>query len=133
MKTQLTPKTRPLFSVGTSAIVKPALFAAIILLLFPGSLLLGDDDRGFLPDQVRSATTIPANGDLNPYGVAFVPPQFPTGGAAQPGDILVSNFNGSANLQGTGTTIVNVPAGGPTALFFPVSYTHLTLPTICSV
>jgi hypothetical protein len=97
-----------------------AIVAAALLLLPASSLMAGgdDDDRPFLPDQVRSATTIPANGDLNPYGVAFVPPQFPTGGATKPGDILVSNFNASGNLQGTGTTIVNIPAGGPTALFF---------------
>lgn len=119
MKAQLTPDTRPLFPGSTTARVKPALFAAAILLLLPCALLQADDDdRPFLPDAVRSATTIPANGDLNPYGVAFVPPQFPTGGAAKPGDVLVSNFNGSGNLQGTGTTIVNIPAGGPTALFF---------------
>jgi hypothetical protein len=119
METQSTPQTQSLFSSSTTVRVKPALFAAATLLLLPCALLRADDDdRPFLPDQVRSATTIPANGDLNPYGVAFVPPQFPAGGAAKPGDILVSNFNGSANLQGTGTTIVNVPAGGPTALFF---------------
>ena len=55
---------------------------------------------------------------MNPYGVAFVPPKFPAGGAATPGNILVSNFNSSANLQGTGTTIVDIPPGGPATLFF---------------
>ena len=54
----------------------------------------------------QTLTTVPANGDLNPYGVAFVPQGFPTGGSLNPGDILVSNFNNSANQQGTGTTIV---------------------------
>jgi hypothetical protein len=53
-------------------------------------------------------STIPANGDLNPYGVTFVPTGFPRGGAIQTGDVLVSNFNASSNLQGTGTTIVDV-------------------------
>ena len=32
----------------------------------------------------QTVTTIPANGDLNPYGVAFVPPGFPSGGTLQP-------------------------------------------------
>ncbi len=67
------------------------------------------------PAQVVS--TIPSNGDVNPYGVAFVPAAFPTGGLIQPGDILVSNYNNSQNLQGTGTTIVTVRQGQP-SLFF---------------
>jgi hypothetical protein len=32
-------------------------------------------------------------------------------GALRQGDLLVSNFNNSANLQGTGTTIVQIPPG----------------------
>jgi len=86
-----------------------------LLLLVPSSLLLAHDDENgaFLPDQVRSASTIPGNGDLNPYGVAFVPPGFPAGGMVSPGNILVSNFNSSANLQGTGSTIVDITPGPP--------------------
>jgi hypothetical protein len=36
-------------------------------------------------------STVPSNGDLNPYGVAFVPPNFPTGGllAAESGEVAV--------------------------------------------
>jgi hypothetical protein len=78
----------------------------------------GTDDA-FLPSPVRSVSTVPANGDVNPYGVAFVPGNFETGsGPLKHGDILVSNFNNSANLQGTGTTIVRIPAGGSPSLFF---------------
>jgi hypothetical protein len=62
-------------------------------------------------------STVPSNGDLNPYGVAFVPDGFP-GGALSPGDILVSNFNNSQNQQGTGSTIVRVKPDGTTSLFF---------------
>jgi hypothetical protein len=67
----------------------------------------------------RTVSTIPKNGDINPYGVAFVPKGFPTvtGGLA-PGDVLVSNFNNKKNLQGTGTTIVRVPASGNASVFF---------------
>ena len=118
MDSQFNRKTGKLLSGSIRARRRLTLFAPAILLLFPGALLLADDDRPFLPDQVRSATTIPANGDLNPYGVAFVPANFPSGGIIAPGNILVSNFNNSANLQGTGTTIVDIPAGGPTTLFF---------------
>src|SRR5271157_2329536 len=66
----------------------------------------------------QTLTTIPANGDLNPYGVAFVPPGFPTGGTLSSGDILVSNFNNSANQQGTGTTIVAITPNGGESTFF---------------
>jgi hypothetical protein len=31
------------------------------------------DAEAFLPDQLRIISTVPHNGDLNPYGVAFVP------------------------------------------------------------
>ena len=62
--------------------------------------------------------TVPPNGDLNPYGVAFVPDDFAAGGRLHPGDILVSNFNDGANLQGTGTTIVQVTPAGQQSVFF---------------
>ena len=45
------------------------------------------------------ASTVPANGDVNPYGIANVP--LSTGDLVR-GDTLVSNFNASSNLQGTG-------------------------------
>jgi hypothetical protein len=61
--------------------------------------------EAFLP-QYRVSSTIPANGDLNPYGVAFVPAGFPSGGIISPGDVLVSNFNDINNCQGQGTTII---------------------------
>ena len=65
----------------------------------------------------QTVLTVPSNGDVNPYGVAFVPSGFPSGGKLAPGDILVSNFNNSTNLQGTGTTIVNIAPNGTQTLF----------------
>jgi hypothetical protein len=62
--------------------------------------------------------TVPANGDVNPYGVAFVPKGFPRGGLLRPGDIIVANFNNTGNLQGTGTTIVRTDRKGGPDLFF---------------
>jgi hypothetical protein len=101
------------------------LFAAAIIscLLCSSVLMADDDDRPFLPGPIRVLSTVPANGDGNPYGVAFVPPNFPTGGTINRGDVLVSNFNNAptttgGNLQGTGTTIVDVPPNAPLALFF---------------
>jgi hypothetical protein len=74
---------------------------------------------GQLPNAPMSAvSTVPANGDVNPYGVAFVPSGFPKGGKLNAGDVLVSNFNNSNNLQGTGTTIVRVTPDGHTSVFF---------------
>jgi hypothetical protein len=66
-----------------------------------------DEDGRFIPKLINSST-IPANGDLNPYGVAFVPEGFPWGGAIAAGDVLVSNFNNASNAQGRGTTIVKL-------------------------
>ena len=70
------------------------------------------------PTPTFSVSTIPSNGDLNPYGVAIVPIGFPQGGPLSPGDILVSNFNASSNLQGTGTTIVRIDRNRRPSLFF---------------
>jgi hypothetical protein len=56
-----------------------------------------------------SVTAVPAKGDINPYGVAVV--RIPSVGDLVHGDVLVSNFNDSANSQGTGTTIVEVHRG----------------------
>lgn len=106
--------------IGHSGIFRKSLFiAAVLLLALPASVIAQDDDhQPFLPSPVQSVSTVPTNGDVNPYGVAFVPPQFPKGGTANSGDILVSNFNAASNLQGTGTTIVDIPATGSPSLFF---------------
>jgi len=70
--------------------------------------------EAFIPKTVTSST-MPANGDVNPYGVAFVPRGFPAGGKIAEGDVLVSNFNNSANNQGTGTTIIQFSPQGQIA------------------
>ncbi|SRR5579884_329827 len=63
----------------------------------------------FAPNPPSIATTVPANGDVNPYGIVTVPRSV---GLLARGDELISNFNNSANEQGTGTTIVQIPPGG---------------------
>ena len=99
-----------------------------IILLAAGAVLggvaySGETEDAFVPKLVNSST-IPSNGDLNPYGVAFVPEGFPSGGLIAPGDVLIANFNGSSNIQGTGTTISQItPTGsiappGSAATFF---------------
>ncbi len=64
------------------------------------------------------APTVPANGDVNPYGMAQVPT---TTGKLVAGSILVSNFNNVANLQGTGKTIVQITPTGAVSLFAEVN------------
>lgn len=60
------------------------------------------------------ASTVPSNGDLNPYGVAVVPA---SSGRLVAGDMLVTNFNDRRNVQGTGTTIVEVSPTGESQSF----------------
>jgi hypothetical protein len=70
-------------------------------------------------------TTVPANGDVNPYGVAVVPT---TTGSLVKGYVLVSNFNNSANQQGTGTTIVQISPGGQQNVFAQIDAAKLPGP-----
>ncbi len=67
---------------------------------------------------VTSVSTMAANGDQNPYGVAVVPQGFEGHGVLRPGDTLVSNFNDSTNTQGTGSTIVRITPSGQQSVFF---------------
>jgi hypothetical protein len=70
------------------------------------------------PNPNSSFSTVPPNGDVNPYGVAVVPNGFAAGGSIHPGDTLVSNFNAASNVQGTGTTIVDISPSGSQSVFF---------------
>ena len=97
--TTSTPRT------STTASAKPA---AEPITSFLGQLRTGS----------QIASTVPAKGDVNPYGLAVVPV---TAGRLTAGSILVSNFNDKANVQGTGTTIVQVSPAGQTTLFADVA------------
>jgi len=72
------------------------------------------------------SSTVPSNGDINPYGVFRVSR---TVGRLNRGSILVSNFNASNNFQGTGTTIVQISPDGTFSLFAQIDPT--TLPGPC--
>ncbi len=93
----------------------------------PGKALAKD---GAILDQLKTivtvTSTVPANGDVNPYGVAQV--KFTTG-SLKAGHVLVSNFNNYKNQQGTGTTIVDVASDGTLGLFSQL--TPSTLPGSC--
>jgi hypothetical protein len=71
-------------------------------------------------------STVPANGDVNPYGIVGVPRSV---GSLVRGNLLISNFNNSENLQGTGTTIVQMTPSGSQSLFAQIN--PATLPGPC--
>jgi hypothetical protein len=60
------------------------------------------------------ASTVPRNGDVNPYGTVLIRH---SEGKLRRGDILVSNFNNRKNQQGTGTTLVEVSPRGQVTQF----------------
>ena len=93
-----------------------SLFAALLAFECAGMAQNGSNSiLGSL--QSFTASTVPPSGDVNPYGVAFVPRGFPSGGATAAGDVLVANFNSNSGLQGTGTTIVSISPTGQQSLF----------------
>lgn len=83
-----------------------------------GGSAVAADVMQLLPPPSFTSPTVPPNGDVNPYGVAFVPDGFPSFGTISPGDLLVSNFNNKKNLQGTGTTIVKIVPNSSPVVFF---------------
>jgi hypothetical protein len=85
-----------------------------------------DAQPPILPPQSVTSSTVPANGDLNPYGIAFVPAGVPGWSTLKPGEVVVSNFNAKSNLQGTGTTIVRLVPNGNPVTFFEGSHLGLT-------
>jgi hypothetical protein len=103
MKTKSNGRLRPAYAAMTSMICIAASLAATAFAA-----------EAFIP-RLLNTSTVPANGDENPYGVAFVPEGFPRGGMIRTGDVLVSNFNNNANIQGTGTTIVCARQGEMTS------------------
>jgi hypothetical protein len=75
-------------------------------------------------------STVPANGDVNPYGIVFVPTSV---GKLKAGQMLISNFNAKEGAkqsgQGTGTTIVQVSTAGKVSPFAQID--PKTLPGAC--
>jgi hypothetical protein len=103
-------------SSGASAATTSPIHASLALSSFLGSL----------HTLSTIGSTVPANGDVNPYGLAVVPTSV---GALRAGDFLVSNFNAKSNNQGTGTTIVELTPAGKLSLFAAID--AKTLPAPC--
>lgn len=98
---------------------------AAIALVWEAAAALGDDSGSILK-QLKNinviTSTVPANGDVNPYGIVEVKHRV---GNLQRGHILISNFNDMANQQGTGTTIMDVAPDGSITTFAHIDATKL--------
>ncbi|OIQ84365.1 SMP-30/gluconolaconase/LRE-like region [mine drainage metagenome] len=110
-------------SRGTS-IIRTSL-APFIVVLGLGLMCItpaGAEPKGLLETIHRHkmlASTIPENGDVNPYAVIVAPVSM---GSIEKDDVLVDNFNNISNLQGTGTTIIRYrPSTRETRLFAQVA------------
>jgi len=91
-----------------------ALLAVPVLLTARAAAADGPAVLPPLKTNTTVASTVPGNGDVNPYGMAQVKR---TSGNLIAGQILISNFNNSSNQQGTGTTIVEVAPNGTVTTF----------------
>jgi hypothetical protein len=108
------------------------IISAGLTLVFLALGAAGDARAAFL-DSLNTVTTVgstvPTNGDQNPYGIVIVPR---TIGNLIQGHILVSNFNNNGangGEQGTGTTIVQIAPNGHLDLFAEINAS--TLPGPC--
>jgi hypothetical protein len=111
-------------SIGRSAAGLAAVVTATAGLLAASGIMAASANAstpflGTLTQNTPVNSTVPGNGDVNPYGVAIVPRS--VGNLVQ-GDVLVSNFNNFNNQQGTGTTIVQLnPATDAVTQFAGIS------------
>ncbi len=106
-----------LLSLGLAALVSVVVAGGLFAALAAGGPYLGP-----FHTVTTLTSTVPGNGDINPYGVFVVPRSV---GNLVKGDILVSNFNNKANQQGTGTTIVQISPSGQLSLFAQIDPDHL--------
>ena len=68
-----------------------------------------------LDDLATIGSTVPANGEQNPYGLDVAKTD---AGKLEAGDLVVCDFNNAANVQGTGSTIIALhPHPGATTRF----------------
>jgi hypothetical protein len=99
--------------------------AATITLAVAGVATGATPSAGFVArfNHVQTlGSTVPKSGGVNPYGIAVVPA---SKGSLKAGDILVSNFNNKKNLQGTGTTIMQISPKGRASVFATLAPSNL--------
>jgi hypothetical protein len=112
--------SRAALLTGLAALLAGAMLAPASALAFDHSFI------GQFNTVTTVGTTVPSNGDVNPYGIVTVSSSV---GALVRGDILISNFNNSENEQGTGTTIVQETPTGGLSVFAQIN--PATLPGPC--
>ncbi len=98
---------------------------ASLALAFAAKPLAARAEGGFLETLHRQTTltsTVPDNGDQNPYAVIVAPV---SAGKVHKGDVLVDNFNDRNNFQGLGTTIVSVDPATKKMSVFAMIPRHL--------
>ncbi len=104
-------------SVAASAIVAAGVAVAPVAAARPQHSFVGR-----FGTRTTVASTVPGNGDVNPYGVAVIRHSL---GRLHRGDVLVSNFNNSQNQQGTGTTIVEISPSHHVSVFAKINAARL--------
>lgn len=97
------------------------LFLGLVALVCSSLVQLHAEEPPFVAGLNTISTlssTVPSNGDVNPYGLVRVPV---TTGKLVEGNLLVSNFNNATpapgGSQGRGSTIVQITPGGKLSLF----------------
>ena len=110
---------------AATAAVAAGLTAAAGLAMAPAAGATAHQPPSFLGQFHKLRTigsTVPRNGDVNPYGMVAIRHNR---GKLHRGDVLISNFNNKANLQGTGTTIVEISPSGHRTRFAHISASSL--------
>jgi hypothetical protein len=113
--------------VASAATVAAAATAAFVLAPAAGAQARssGSSFIGHFHHLKTIASTVPGNGDVNPYGTVVIQR---TRGDLRRGNVLISNFNNKKNLQGTGRTIVQITPGGKLSVFAKIRPNHLPGP-----
>lgn len=117
------------FCHGSRAVAIAAAAAGAATLTLPATAAQATAPPVFIGGlhMIRTvASTVPANGDVNPYGVVVIRR---SQGSLYAGSVLVSNFNNARNQQGTGATIVQISPGGKRTAFAHLS--RASLPGRC--
>jgi hypothetical protein len=110
---------------ATAAAVAAGVTVAAGLLMAPAAGAMAHSQPSFLGHfhKLRTiASTVPGNGDVNPYGTVLIRHHR---GKLRKNHVLISNFNNKANLQGTGTTIVQISRRGHRTVFAHITKASL--------
>ena len=124
-RSTMTSSSRTSLLSGLAALVACAVLSPGTALAFEHPFI------GSFSTITSLGSTVPSNGDQNPYGIVTVPR---SRGSLVRGDILISNFNNAGtsptgNFQGRGTTIVQMTPAGSLSLFAQIDPS--TLPGEC--